>query len=490
MFSSAVAAPLRQARWAALALIVAAQFMVVLDLSIVNVALASIKSDLHFTQASLQWVISAYAIAFGGFLLLGGRLADVFGRRRVFVAGIALFTISSALCGLAWNEASLVVFRAVQGLGGALFAPAGLSLLMTTFREGRDRNLALGIWGAASGSGAAVGVLLGGVLTSYLSWPWVFYINVPVGLALVLLAPRHLAESRVEGARRHFDVAGATTVTASLMVLVYALTRATQNGWGSSSTITLLVAAAVLGALFVAIERRAASPLLPYHVFRGNTLGVATVITSIIAAVAFSQFFLLTLYVQQVLHYSAAKSGLAFAAIAGTVAIMSNVAQGLVTRLGARRVLAGGLLLAAASQGLLARLPVHGHYVTDLLPSFILIGLGMGVGFVAVTIASLAGVHPEHAGIASGLVNTSRQIGGAVGLAAITTIATVATRHSPAALSVAAADTHGYRVGFGILAVLALVGAGLTATMRVRQPVTAVSERVREDALASLEEAA
>jgi MFS family permease len=360
---------------------------------------------------------------------------------------------------------------------------------MTTFREGRDRNLALGIWGAASGSGAAVGVLLGGVLTSYMSWPWVFYINVPVGLALVLLSPRHLEESYAEGARRHFDVAGATTVTASLMVLVYAMTRATQNGWGSSSTITLLVASAVLAATFVAIERRAASPLLPFHVFRGNTLGVATVITGIIAAIAFSQFFLLTLYIQQVLHYSAARSGLAFAAIAGTVMIMSNVAQGLVTRFGPRRVLAAGLVLAAVSQGLLVRLPVHGHYLTDLLPSFILIGLGMGVGFVSVTIASLAGVQPHNAGIASGLVNTSRQIGGAVGLAAITTIATVATRHSSATLSVAAADTHGYRIGFGILALLALGAAGLTATMRVRQPAP-VFEREQQEALAIMEEAA
>jgi EmrB/QacA subfamily drug resistance transporter len=491
MTASAILPRQVSARWAALALVVAAQFMVVLDLSIVNVALATIKSDLDFTQASLQWVISAYAITFGGFLLLGGRLADVLGRRRIFVAGIALFTVSSALCGLAWSSGSLVVFRGVQGLGGALFAPAGLSLLMTIFREGRERNLALGIWGAASGSGAAVGVLLGGVLTSYLSWPWVFYINVPVGLALVLLAPRHLEESRSEGAGRHFDVAGATTVTASLMVLVYALTRATQDGWGSRSTVTLLVASGVLAAAFVAVERRAESPLLPFEAFRGNTLGVANLITCIIASVGFSQFFLLTLYLQQVLHYSAARSGLAFATIAGTVAVMSNVAQRLVTQFGPRRVLAAGLLFATASEALLIRLPVHGHYLTDLLPSFILIGLGLGVSFVAVTIAALAGVQPSHAGIASGLVNTSRQIGGAVGLAAITTIATVTAGHPSATVSVAAADTHGYRVAFGVLALLALGAAALTPTMRVRQHAPApAAERESNETYETIGEAA
>jgi EmrB/QacA subfamily drug resistance transporter len=472
MTSSAIALPYRQARWVALALLVAAQFMVVLDISIVNVALATIKTDLHFSNASLQWVVTAYAITFGGFLLLGGRVADVLGRRRVFVAGIALFTVASALCGLAWDETSLVVFRAVQGLGGALFAPAGLSLLMTTFREGRERNRALGIWGSASGSGAAVGVLLGGVLTSYLSWPWVFYLNVPVGLALVLLAPRHLEESRGEGAGRHFDLAGATTVTGTLMLLVYALTHATQHGWGTPATIALLSASAALFAAFVAVERRAASPLLPFHVFRGNTLGIANVITAIIASIAFSQFFLLTLYLQQVLHYSAAKSGLAFAAIAGTVVVTSNVAQRIVTRFGARRVLAGGLLASASAQALLTRLPVDGHYVTNLLPSFILTGIGLGVGFVAVTIGALSGVEPRHAGIASGLVNTSRQIGGAVGLAAITTVATLSMSHH--SVSVAAATTHGYRVGFGVLAVLALAGALLTPTMRVWTHETAV----------------
>jgi EmrB/QacA subfamily drug resistance transporter len=477
--------------WVALALIVAAQFMVVLDISIVNVALATIKSDLHFSEAGLQWVISAYAIVFGGFLLLGGRLADIFGRRRIFVIGIALFTLASALSGLSWSAGSLVAFRGLQGLGGALFAPAGLSLLMTTFREGRERNLALGIWGAASGSGAAVGVLLGGVLTSYFDWPWVFYINVPVGLALIVLVPRLLNESRADAASRHFDIAGATSITASLMLLVYALTRATQSGWGSLSTVLLLAVSAALAVAFVAIERRAEAPLLPFEVFRGTTLGTANLITAIIASIAFSQFFLLTLYLQQVLHYSAARSGLAFTAIAGTVAVMSNVAQKLVTRFGPRRVLAVGLLFAAASEALLTRLPVQGHYVRDLLPSFFLIGVGLGISFVAVTIAALAGVPGRDAGIASGLVNTSRQIGGAIGLAAVTTIATMYGGHRSASISAASATTHGYRVAFGILAVLALGGALLTATMRVsHRRETAVEQSPRDAQVAALQEAA
>ena len=489
MSHSAIALPFRSNRWAALALVVAAQFMVVLDISIVNVALATIKSDLHFSEASLQWVVSAYAIVFGGFLLLGGRLADLIGRRRVFIAGVALFTVSSALCGLAWSSGSLVAFRAIEGLGGALFAPAGLSLLMTTFREGRDRNLALGIWGAASGSGAAVGVLLGGVLTSYLSWPWVFYINVPAGLAIVMLAPRYLSEGVSLLPHRHFDIAGATTSTGSLMLLVYALTRATQDGWTSVSTVSLLGLAALLGSLFVYLELRAEAPLLPFRIFRGSTLATANVITAIIASIAFSQFFLLTLYLQQVLHYSAAKSGLAFAAIAGTVAVTSNVAQRLVTRFGPRRILAAGLLFAAASEAWLTRLPVHGHYVPDLLPAFLLIGFGIGVGFVSVTIAGLQGVSSVDAGIASGLVNASRQVGGAIGLAVVSTVATSYAGHISTGVAGATALTHGFRVSFGMLALLALTGAVLTgAFLRSPRPRPAVAEHV--PALAELEEAA
>ena len=298
--------------WSALALIVTAQFMVILDVAIVNVALPSIKQDLGFSQTSLQWVISAYAIFFGGTLLLGGRLADLLGRRRLFIGGLLLFATSSLLCGLAWSEGSLIAFRAVQGLGGALLAPAALSLLMTSFAEGRDRNLALGIYGAASGSGAAAGVLLGGLLTSYLSWTWIFFVNVPVGIAAALLAPVLLRESRPDLGHRHFDVAGAATVTAGLMLLVYALTRATTDGWGSPVALSLVGGSIALLAAFIAVELRSPWPLLPMRIFRSRTLAAANVTMAIVGAVAFSEFFLLTLYVQDVLHYSAVQSGVAF----------------------------------------------------------------------------------------------------------------------------------------------------------------------------------
>src|SRR5213082_1629058 len=287
-----------QRRWSALALIVTAQFMVILDVAIVNVALPSIKTDLGFSETSLQWVVSAYAIIFGGALLLGGRLADLLGRRRLFVTGLLLFAASSLLCGIAWSEGSLILFRAVQGLGGALLAPAALSLLVTTFVEGRERNLALGIYGAASGSGAAAGVLLGGVLTSYLSWSWIFFINVPVGLAAIALAPVLLRESRADLAHRHFDFAGAATVTSGLMLLVYALTRATSDGWGSPTTLALFAGAAALIASFVVVEHRSPWPLLPLRIFRLPTVAGANIAMAIVGAVAFSQFFVLTLYLQ------------------------------------------------------------------------------------------------------------------------------------------------------------------------------------------------
>ena len=325
-----------------LALIVAAQFMVLLDVAIVNVALPSIKSDLGFSQASLQWVVSAYAIFFGGALLLGGRLGDLLGRRRLFVAGLAVFAASSLLCGLAWSEASLISFRALQGLGGALLAPAALALLMTTFAEGRDRNVALGIYGAAAGSGAAVGVLLGGVLTSYLSWPWIFFVNVPVALAAIALAPVLLRESRADQAPRHFDVAGAVSITSGLMLLVYAMTRATTDGWGSSTTIGLLAGAFALVLAFVVIELRSQAPLLPLRIFRLRTLTAANATMLIVGAVTFSEFFLLTLYLQDVLHYSAIQTGVAFSGFALTVVVASNVAQVVVGRFGVRATLTAG----------------------------------------------------------------------------------------------------------------------------------------------------
>jgi EmrB/QacA subfamily drug resistance transporter len=444
-----------------LALIVTAQFMVILDVAIVNVALPSIKTDLGFSEANLQWVISAYAILFGGTLLLGGRLADLLGRRRLFVAGLLLFAAASLLCGIAWSDWSLVGFRAVQGLGGALLAPAALSLLMTTFAEGRERNLALGIYGAASGSGAAVGVLLGGVLTSYLSWSWIFFVNVPVGVAAALLAPVVLRESRPDLGHRHFDVRGALTVTAGLMLLVYALTRATSDGWGSPATLSLLGASAALIAAFVLVELRSPWPLLPLRIFRSRTLSVANGAMAILGAVTFSEFFLLTLYVQDVLHYSAIQSGVAFVAFALTVVVVSNVAQIVVSRVGVRSTLTAGLVASAASVAWLTRLPVDGHYFWDLFPAFVVGGAGLGLSFVPVTIASLAGVDRADAGVASGLVNTSRQIGGAIGIAAATAIASRATGASTAAGAV----DHGYRIALVALTGLLLVGAAAVAAL-------------------------
>jgi EmrB/QacA subfamily drug resistance transporter len=457
-------------RWAALALIVTAQFMVILDIAIVNVALPSIKSDLDFSPTNLQWVISAYAILFGGTLLLGGRLADLFGRRRLFVAGLALFSASSLLCGLAWSEASLIGFRAIQGLGGALLVPAALSLLMTTFDEGRERNLALGIYAAASGSGAAAGVLLGGLLTSYLSWSWIFFINVPVGLSAIALTPLLLRESRAELPNRHFDLPGAASVTAGLMLLVYATTRAAGDGWGAPTTLGLLGAAAALIAAFVLIELRSPSPLLPLRIFRLRTLTGANAAMAIVGAVAFSEFFVLSLYLQNVLHYSAVESGVAFVGFALSVVVISNVAQAVVGRVGVRPTLTFGLLASAASVAWLTRLPLDGHYFWDLFPAFVLGGAGMGLSFVPITIGGLAGVERSDAGVASGLINTSRQIGGAIGIAAVSAIAATSTRnyadaHAAVTASSPVALDHGFQTALYILTGLLLAGALIALTL-------------------------
>jgi EmrB/QacA subfamily drug resistance transporter len=482
-------------RWSALALIVTAQFMVILDVAIANVALPSIKSDLGFTSTSLQWVISAYAIIFGGALLLGGRLADLLGRRRLFVAGLALFVAASLLCGLAWSEGSLIAFRALQGLGGALLAPAALSLLMTTFAEGRERNIALGIYGAASGSGAAVGVLLGGVLTSYLSWSWIFFINVPVGIAAILLAPVLLEESRADGlARRHFDFSGAVSVTAGLMLLVYATTRAASDGWAAPTTLALFAGAAGLVLAFIAIELRSPSPLLPLRIFRLRMLTAANAAMAVLGAVVFSEFFLLTQYLQGVLHYSAVQSGAAFVSFALTVVLVSNVAQAIVGRFGIRPTLTLGLLTSAVSVAALARLPMDGRYFWDLFPWFVLGGAGMGLSFVPITIASLTSVGRSDAGVASGLINTSRQIGGALGLAAVSAIAATSTSayvdaHPAVTASSSAALDHGFQTGLYVLT--GLLAAGALIAFSLMRPARPTMQAAPADGeVAALEEAA
>jgi EmrB/QacA subfamily drug resistance transporter len=478
-------------RWLALAVLVAAQFMVVLDVAIVNVALPSIRTDLHFSQESLQWVITAYSIFFGGVLLLGGRLADLLGRRRLFIVGLALFTVSSLLDGLAWSEGSLIAFRSLQGLGAALLSPAALSILTTTFREGRERNLALGIWGAASGSGGAAGVLLGGALTSALNWSWIFFINVPVGALVTGVTPWLLRESRADLRHRRFDLAGAGSITAGLMLLVYAMTRATQHGWGTAETIGLLAGSVALIAAFFAIEARSKAPLLPLRIFRLRTLSGSNVSGLLMGGAIFSQFFLLTLYMQEVLQ-----TGVAYIGLTVTIIAFSAIAQALVTRVGVRRVLPLGLVLSTAALVLFARLPVHGHYFRDLFPAFLISGLGLALAFVPMSIGALTGVRQADAGIASGLINTSQQIGGAVGVAAATTIATTFTSHyvsghpGTSAFS-GAALTHGFQIAFYALAGLAAVGALAAALLLESNPAQAEPEReLAGDAVPAFEAAA
>jgi EmrB/QacA subfamily drug resistance transporter len=469
-------------RWLALALIVTAQFMVVLDVAIVNVALPSIRTDLNFSQESLQWVITAYSIFFGGFLLLGGRLADLLGRRRLFIAGLAVFTVFSLLDGLAWSEGSLIAFRSLQGLGAAMLSPAALSILTTTFTEGRERNLALGIWGAASGSGGAAGVLLGGALTSGLSWSWIFFINVPVGIAVIALTPALLRESNANLNHRHFDFAGAASITSGLMLLVYALTRATQHGWATTETIGLLALSAILVGSFFVIEFRSKAPLLPLSIFRLRTLTASNIAGLLMGGAIFAQFFLLTLYMQEVLHYSALKTGVAYIGLTLTIVLFSAIAQAAVTRFGVRYVLPLGLALSAVSLVLYARLPVHGHYWVDLFPAFIVSGLGLALAFVPMSIGGLTGVTQNEAGVASGLINTTQQIGGAIGVAVATTVATTYTAHyvnshaGTTAFS-GAALTHGFGIAFIVLAALAAAGAVVSAIMLESKPGQSELER-------------
>jgi EmrB/QacA subfamily drug resistance transporter len=439
-------------RWQALTVVCVAFFMTVLDVSIVNVALPSIKNSLHVGESSLQWVLIAYTITFGGLLLLGGRAADLLGRRRMFMIGTALFAAASLACGLAGSMGVLVAARAVQGIGAAIISPATLSIITTTFDEGAERNKALGIWGAMGGSGAAAGVLFGGILTKYAGWEWVFFVNVPVAVLVLLVTRSVVRESRITGIKG-FDVAGATTITTSLALLVYAISKAPDVGWGSARTIGLLIAAAVLLVAFVLIETRQTDPMVPFSIFRTKTVTGANVAGFLLGAVVFSNFFLLTLYVQQVLGYSALKTGLTFLATAGTVVVVAGPSQALVTKLGPRPVMAGGLTLITGGMIFYAQIPVHASFVTDLLPGYLMVGVGMAFSFIPMSIAALAGVQPQEAGLASGLINTSQQIGGALGVAIAATVAFTHTNTLiKAGESVASAQTSGFALGFYVIA--------------------------------------
>jgi EmrB/QacA subfamily drug resistance transporter len=472
-----------QRKWLALALLATVQFMVVLDIAIVNVALPSIQVDLGFSQENLQWVISAYALLFGGFLLLGGRAADLLGRRRLFIAGIVVFTVASLLSGLAWSDDALVAARALQGLGAAIISPAALSILTTTFAEGRERNAALGVWGAVGAFGAVAGVLLGGVLTDWLSWEWIFYVNVPVGIAALVLTPLLLAESR-DAHVKSFDAPGAVLVTGGLVTLVYAITQANDYGWSSIETAGLFAGAGALLAAFVAWELRASEPLIPFSIFRLRTVTAANVAGLILGTAMFAMFLMLTLYMQQVLQYSAMKTGVAYLAVAGTAIVWSGVAAQLVNRIGVKPVLATGMTLMTVGLVYFTQVSVGGSYVGDLLPGFLVIAAGMGFSFVPISIAALAGVQPAEAGLASGLINTSQQIGGALGIAALSALATSTTEDAVSSgTPLPNALTDGFEAAFIGGAFVALAGIVVALVLVRRRDLEAPAEHIPEPVL-------
>jgi EmrB/QacA subfamily drug resistance transporter len=470
-------------KWFALALLSAVQFMVVLDIAIVNVALPSIQTDLGFSQENLQWVISAYALFFGGFLLLGGRAADVLGRRRIFLVGIVLFTVSSLLAGLAWSEASLIAARSFQGLGAAIITPAALSILSTTFTEGSERNIALGVWGAVGGFGAAAGVLMGGILTSVLSWSWIFFVNVPVGVTAFILTPILLRESR-DASIKSFDAFGAILVTAGLSSLVYAITQAGTNGWTSAKTLSFVAVGLVLLAGFVGWEIRHSEPLMRLGILRIKTVAGANVAGFILGTATFSLFLMLTLYMQDVLGYGPMKTGVAYLAVAGTAIVTSAIAAQLVTRIGVKPALLIGMVSLTAGLLYFTQVSVHGSYLGDLLPGFLLVAVGLGFSFVPISIAALAGVEAHEAGLASGLINTTQQIGGALGIAALSSIATSRTTDAVAGgATKSSALVTGFHGAFWAGVVVAGIGVIATLTLIRRDELEQGAEPVEEPVL-------
>jgi EmrB/QacA subfamily drug resistance transporter len=472
-------------RWFALALLCAVQFMVVLDVAIVNVALPSIQLDLGFSQENLQWVISAYALVFGGLLLLGGRVADILGRRSVFMAGLVIFTVGSLLCGLAWSDETLIVARALQGLGAATVTPSALSILTTTFAEGRERNVALGAWGAVGGFGAAGGVLLGGILTDLLSWEWIFFVNVPVGIAALALAPL-LAESRDAHGQSH-DVPGAVLVTSGLVLLVLGITQGRQWEWSSARTVGVFAAAAVLLAAFALWERRQRHPLVPFSIFKVQTLTGANVAGLIMGTALFSMFLMLTLYMQQVLGFSPLRTGVGYLAVAGTAVIWANVAAQVVNRIGVKPVLIFGMSMLTVGLLYFTQVSVGGSYWADLFPGFLILGVAIPFAFVPITIAALTGTKAEEAGLASGLINTSQQIGGALGIALLSTIAVSTTEdHLASGTGMPTALTDGFVDAFWAGAAIAfagvLVSIFLVRGRDLRVPEATVPEPALEEA--------
>jgi len=454
----------------ALLVLAGAQFMVVLDATIVNVALPSIQHALNFTStAQLQWIVTAYTLLFGGFLLLGGRLADLFGRRKVFLAGMVLFAVASFLAGIAQDPTQIIAFRGLQGLGGALLSPAALSLVLSIFKEGKERNRALGVWSGVAAGGGAVGMLLGGVLTEYVDWRWIFFINIPVAIVLGYMALRYVPKSNLDGKRVKLDLTGAISVTAGLMVLVYGLVRAADNGWLSTETFGFLGLAAALLVGFVINEMRVKQPLMPLRIFKNRSIAASNLMQLFVTAGMFGVFFYLSIYMQGVLQYSPVTTGLLNLPFTIFIGITAAIVSRRVAQISPKIILVIAPLVTAAGLFYLSRVPVDGSYLTDLLPAIALIGTGMGATFVALTLAATSGVSQKESGLVSGLLNTTQQIGGAIGLAVLTTISTATTKDAmvaahgnPAALNAALVD--GFHSAFIIAAFLSITASAIALT--------------------------
>jgi EmrB/QacA subfamily drug resistance transporter len=467
-------------RWWALALLCGAFFMVILDAAIVTVALPSIQEDLDFSAQGLQWVVSAYALTFAGLLLLGGRAADLLGRRRVFMVGIALFTLASLLCGLAWSDEALIGARAFQGIGAAIMTPTALSIITTLFAEGAERNKAFGIWGALGGFGATTAWLIGGLLVDGLGWEWIFFINVPVGLLAIALSPILLPESRSDTARRSYDPAGALTITGALVLLVYAVVEAPDTGWASTQTLLLFASSAALLGAFAFIESRHPAPLVPLRIFRSRTIVGANAVMLLFATVAFGMPFILTLYAQQVLGYSAVKFGLTSVVFPAMAAVGSIAGQAIVLRVGFRPVAATGMALMGAGTLLLTQVSVGGSYFGDIFLGLLVFGPGIGLAFVTATVAALAGVAEHESGLASGLSNTAFQMGAAIGTAIVATVAVTQTDDYLEAnpdSSPLVGLTEGFQSAFLATAVLAGIGVA-AALLLLGRPRDAAQEQL------------
>ncbi len=468
--------------WFVLVLVCIAQFMVIVDATVVNVALPSIQSDLKMNDSDLQWIVNAYTLVFGGFLLLGGRAGDLIGRKRVFLAGVVLFTVASLLNGLATSSEWLIICRGLQGLGGALVSPAALSIVNTTFETEDDRTKALGVWSAIAAGGAAVGLVVGGALTDAFSWPWIFFVNLPIGIVAFLLSARFVPESKSESSERSFDLAGAISVTSGLIVLVFAIVRTNTEGWGSAQTLGGFAAAVVLLVAFVFIERRARSPLVRLDIFAVPTLRAANITMLAVMSGLFAMFYFNSIYLQRVREYSALTTGVSFVPFTLGIVIGAGLAQGLIRRHGARGVTAVGTTMAVLGMFWLVRLDVHSSYAADLLPSILVTSIGMGLTFVPLTLIATGGLPNEDAGLASGLFNTSQQIGGAIGLAVISTVAASRTSDwlarldgaKPTAEQTKEALVHGFKGAFAGAAILVGAGALLFLLLLRKRHVTGV----------------